>query len=478
MSESIEKTFFDAFKIGGVVSNCIIYIANKYDLGYKPQDNCMLKINECQQNFFNVVLPEHILKETEAFDDSVMLYSDNPLFDEIRGNIDKCLSDIDKKRYLFSLLTPFAEIADVFYPTANVNHLNKQIRKFELTKKHWEAISPDRITYSKDGCQSETPINQILSCDNLIASHRGSIERLHYISSRFFEIINQWEFDKASVEYCFLQFFDIMVLYQKRLDALLLTYGIDLMRLQEESGIYLKMSRLISDVESIIGTRELSQKYIDALPRLEPRQSNNNTINTNHNSMNYKLIVLNAYTEHRKQNTPYQSYFKREARIAERDHFVEFLDYFSGCQHVLESYKNEIIRQYDSRLTENDWVVSSVKSGNGMKFGDEHVTDESDERIQDSLYRIAEDVRYVKSAGYINTVDYVCCLTDMGEISTDIWERNFEQKLYWQDIIQIEQGFNSAKDELSVQDQKNIIETKNTKIELTEYNTNVNPHCS
>ena len=59
--------------------------------------------------------------------------------------------------------------------------------------------------------------------------------------------------------------FDLLEEFINRLDALLLEYGIDLMELQKESGIILKPQRDIDDVAPYIGTRELAQRYIDAL---------------------------------------------------------------------------------------------------------------------------------------------------------------------------------------------------------------------
>jgi len=76
---------------------------------------------------------------------------------------------------------------------------------------------------------------------------------------------------KGTVENCLSAFVSVKVMFANRLDALLLTYGIDLLRLQRESGLYLKDYRLITDVDSYIGSMELAQKYIDALPK-EPQQ--------------------------------------------------------------------------------------------------------------------------------------------------------------------------------------------------------------
>ena len=457
MDKSIETPFFKAFEFGEVVHKCIDYIRVKYDLGYMPRGNNKTELNEKWQNYYDVVLPKLILEATEAFDDGVLIYTESPLIDEIERNLNECQTDKQKERYIFSLLKPFSEISSIYCPTATVNRRKKDIQDCESDRKHWEALPPDKILFDTAGNQSGTPKEQIEACNSFIDRYKKDIDRAYYINSQFCKITGQQVNEKGSVEHCLEQFVRVQVMFANRLDALLLIYGIDLMRLQKESGIYLKQYRCITDVDFYIGSLELSQKYIDELPRLESGNSTNkNAINTNHSSMNYKQIVLNAYTEHREQKTSYQSYFKREAQIAKRDYFVELSDYFDGCQYVLMSYKKEITNQYNNRLTEYDWVVTSVKSGQGMKIENEVVTDESDKRIQDHLEYIANDKEFVQNRGYTNNYDYPCYLNETGEITNDIWERSNDRKIFWQDIVQIEQGVIQAKEELLVHNSANL----------------------
>ena len=217
--------------------------------------------------------------------------------------------------------------------------------------------------------------------------------------------------------------------------------------------LYIAVNNELKSLIAMLDILGISKSENHVLQKTTPEPgnpTNNNTININHNSMNYKLIVLNAYTEHCEQKTSYLSYFKREAQIAKRDNFVEFSDYFDGCQYIIKCYKDEIINQYNRRLTENDWVVASIKSGNGMKFGDEIVTDQSDKRLQEHLNRIEEEKKFIQSRGYINNFEYACCMTEAGEITNDIWVQNNEQKLYWQDIIRMEREVYQAREDLLV----------------------------
>jgi hypothetical protein len=126
MDKTIEKPFLRAFDFGGVVHNCIDYLRQKYDLGYLPQiEN--YKLNEKSQHFYDVQFPKIILEKTEAFDDSVILYNESPLMDEIERNLNECQTDIDRENYLFTLLKPFSEIAKVYCPVAEISRLKKEI---------------------------------------------------------------------------------------------------------------------------------------------------------------------------------------------------------------------------------------------------------------------------------------------------------------------------------------------------------------
>lgn len=79
-----------------------------------------------------------------------------------------------------------------------------------------------------------------------------------------------------------------------------------------------------------------------------------------------------------------------------------------------------------------------------------------DNRIQDRLKYIAEDKEFVQNRGYQNNYDYACYLKETGEITNSIWERSNDRKIFWQDIVQIEQGVYQAKEELLVQNSANL----------------------
>ena len=111
---------------------------------------------------------------------------------------------------------------------------------------------------------------QIDACNRMIKGCQDQIDWVLYVNHQFIDITCTFKDKEGSVERCLSAFVGVMKRFADRLDALLLTYGIDLMRLQRESGLYLKQYRKITDVDVYIGSMELAQMYIDALPK-EPQ---------------------------------------------------------------------------------------------------------------------------------------------------------------------------------------------------------------
>lgn len=302
MDETIEKKFFEAFKWGGVVNNCIEWVRYTYNLpamkpianeNKQPQDEAEKAANETWDKFYKETLPKKILEETEAFDDSVIMYDDSPLMDEIKANLNECQTYAQRERYLFSLLKPFGSllngcgIARIYIPQAEINQIEAEIKEIEKDKARLDAISE---------------IEQIQACDDMINRRKEQIDWVLYVNNKFCNITGGWEdgakwMQAGTVESCLHAFVNVTFMFANRLDALLLTYGIDLMRLQRESGLYLKDHRLITDVDCYVGSRELAQRYIDLLPKeYQPEQAALKTtdgkrLNTECHQMDIKHIL-------------------------------------------------------------------------------------------------------------------------------------------------------------------------------------------
>lgn len=290
MDKTIETKFFEAFKRGGVVDKCIYWIRYTYNLPpMKPRASTkekeetpeQIKTKEKWDKYYRETLPKEILEATEAFDDSVIMYMDSPLMDEIEANLNDCQTDAQRERYLFSLLKPFGEspsgcgIARVYEPTAELNQLKEAIKDCERDKAFWQTLPEDEQLKNVNGEPSGTPKEQIEACNSMCKRYQEQIDWVLYVNHQFIDLTCTDKDKEGSVERCLSAFVGVKVMFANRLDALLLTYGIDLLRLQRESGLYLKDHRLITDVDSYIGSMELAQRYIDALPKEpQPEQAN------------------------------------------------------------------------------------------------------------------------------------------------------------------------------------------------------------
>ena len=294
MNKTIEKEFFEAFKWGGVVNNCIEWMRYIYNLPpIKPGDSkgCeSLQNKEAKDkfdNFYKEILPKDILEKTEAFNDKVIMNMDSPLMDEIEANLNECKTEVERERYLLSLLKPFGDIpsgcgiARIYHPKVEIKRLESEIVDFERDKAFWQKREEDELVEDVNGKSAGTSKEQIEACNSMIEERKEQIDWVLYVNRRFCELTGKFEdgarwMQKGTVEHCLSAFIRIMSVFADRLDALLRTYGIDLMKLQEISGLYLKSHRLITDIDVYVGSRDLAQKYIDDLSKLDGQQQPEN----------------------------------------------------------------------------------------------------------------------------------------------------------------------------------------------------------
>ena len=159
--------------------------------------------------------------------------------------------------------------------------------------------------------------------------------------------------------------------------------------------------------------------------------------------LSYKQIVINGYAEHHSQKTHYISYFRREAQIAKRDNFVEFVDFFNGCKVAITDYKREIEARYNNALTEYDFVLNQCY----LALDRGEVINPKGEPIQDIVDNIEKIKKFIEKNGYKDNRDYLCRTTDTGIITRDIFDTQYV--LYYSDIIQLESAVLQAEQELT-----------------------------
>ena len=261
-SHTIITTFLRAYELGGIANDAIQAVREIHDLCYSPKTK---PLPNKWQHFYSEVLPKQVQEQTEAFDFSLIECGRiSPIIAEIESNI-KSMAGDERERYIFGLLTPFADLANMLNPRAAIDRLKAEITDHKKALEMWESKPQDEPLFNINGEQSGTPKEQAKACKQLINWRERDIERLHDISRRFCEIIGQPS-ESGTIEYYCGVWVSAAIQFANRLDALLLTYGVDLLQLQETSGIYLKDHRVITDVEYYIGSIELVKHYINSLP--------------------------------------------------------------------------------------------------------------------------------------------------------------------------------------------------------------------
>ncbi|GHT74849.1 hypothetical protein AGMMS50262_08610 [Bacteroidia bacterium] len=255
MRTEIEKQFLKAYKFGGVLHQCIDVIRQRNDLGFSTNRK---PLSDTWQNYYDEELPKQIKADTEAFNNTVVLGGlDSSLINEISENISECTTIQDKERYIHSLIVPFHELSELLYPhLAPKSRLDKYLEELKNDKKLWEQADED---------YKEEAHKQLDAIEWFEKNEVEKQSRLEMISDRFRQIMREPTDD---VEKSFSDFCRISFTFANLLDALCLTKRIDLIELQKECGTYLKTHRTITDVDFYIGSLELTQKYIDELPKV------------------------------------------------------------------------------------------------------------------------------------------------------------------------------------------------------------------
>lgn len=284
MNKTIEKKFFKAFELGGVVDMCFDWMRQKYDLGFKAskedEEQPPQELPEEWRHYYDEELPQIINELTDAFDGSVINYTDSPLMDEIANNLDS-LTGRNRDVYIFSLLKPFKKYSDTIHPTAVIKELNGEIdgvvgiKDYERDLEMWENLPADEQIEDVNGRLCSTPKEQADACRRFIQDYKFRIERVNYVANRYRDLLLRPEdgaacMQKGTVEHCMSHFFFVIPQFANLLDALLLERGINLLWYQRECGIYLKSYRCVTDVDYYVGGIELAYRYInEALPKLD-----------------------------------------------------------------------------------------------------------------------------------------------------------------------------------------------------------------
>lgn len=255
MKKTIEKYYLLPFLPGGVAYRAIDWLRDEYGLGRVAPADFKGAIRQgdalpgntdtwpeewrMAHKCSGISIDNDFSRKPEGTNSYVKKYWNedwDSLFSEIEDNLKECKTESEKERYLYSLMSPFADFAAAFYPFGELEEI-------------------------ENGTNTNNP------------------EWVKYVSRQFFAILDKIDYkdlfdpDPTPQVIAVLKFFvDSEKYFANRLDSLLLTYGIDLLRLQRESGLYLLEKRDVLQLEQLLGSMKIVQKYINELPKVTTSQ--------------------------------------------------------------------------------------------------------------------------------------------------------------------------------------------------------------
>lgn len=153
--------------------------------------------------------------------------------------------------------------------------------------------------------------------------------------------------------------------------------------------------------------------------------------------MNYNHIVLHGYLECKPEKNAFGKYFVRQAKVAERDEFVEKQDFYEECLSVIKNYQDEVYHQYYKNLTEYDGVLAAYKFAlkNGRTVDDKGVA------IQTHIDYILKERKGKEERGYENdTYSFGCGTDGDGKIVNNMF--SIEHKLYYPILERMKESIN------------------------------------
>lgn len=377
----IEDTFFKAYSSGGA-HECMEWFRTEYDLPYMRRYFGSEKREKSQlsgrwKEWHEISAPAYILEEYDDFDDGVLIHTNGGMMDEINDNLKNCQTHDDRVRYIISLLQPFKEFADAFYPRERIDERKRAIKRHEEWEKNYAKMSDDAVD-EKTG-DPIRPRAQIEAIDKSTEDCKEDIKYWKHVQDRFYWFaqhgLSEEFIEDENHEMCrYLgRWWSLMIIFSEQLAALVLTYGIKLMDVQERCEIYLNWHFIITDykdskfVTSIEHARKLLAE-VDAKKDKEENQEgnrkeqDNNQITDNHNKANQED---NKSRKNREANIPtlppvYISYNWDSNSIADdicaalSKANIDYLRDNKDCKY------RENIRDFENRLGDGDMIVAII----------------------------------------------------------------------------------------------------------------------
>jgi hypothetical protein len=242
-TEGCEKTEAFLHIYETTAKKCVKWICDEYDLPpmgpHHGEDRGKKILNyESYNNRHNKIDPRYIRLGFHDFADQNL----SEVIDEINGNLSKCIDQDARIRYVIKLLSSFKEFAQPFYPIGKIKEWKQSIEEHKKWKANWEKVADDVVDET-----TGKPLDskgKIKSCEEEIESMEADIKYWNEKARKLYNICQEAfshhrDNKEVSIELCLYRFWSEMINFYRRLTALLLTYKLKLMDIQEKCGVYL-----------------------------------------------------------------------------------------------------------------------------------------------------------------------------------------------------------------------------------------------
>lgn len=236
MDKTIENKLFTEFEIGAAAL-CLDYVM---EVVVNNWEHLSPKSPKCRK----VYKPKRVAKLTGAFDDVALpinIKGHYGIAQEISDNLDSCINDNDRERYICSILQVFEKWAKAFTPISEMQTCESTL------KKHREGLA----------FQTEEEI-------------RTALDRIKGMHDRLLEIMDNAK--EGSIEAHFHRWYHVYYDFCNMFAAICAEHGINLLEIQNRRGIWLVDKLDVMQMQFYFGY-DGNYNYANSLLKALPRTS-------------------------------------------------------------------------------------------------------------------------------------------------------------------------------------------------------------
>lgn len=243
------KDFIDIYKQGGAACLCVDYLREKYNIGFKGQNKAL------QATLLASM--DKVLPEVEKGAETAIKIDFRELQEEIESSLLSYGDKQGKENYCYRLLQPFGLLNDfirIKIPTGMVKNIEQRIKDLEKEKALQKALSDEeKECYGReiDRCKQE-------------------IKDLESNRDEAFTLFQTFPYKEGDFEDSYRAFLHCFKQFTITLDWVLMCNKIDLLELQEQSGIYIISGRCKADYLEIAGSVKRAD---DVIKNFKPQNS-------------------------------------------------------------------------------------------------------------------------------------------------------------------------------------------------------------